>query len=803
MKNSSSMPDPLAKDHEKKTPEYGLKVAKAIQEEWFGGGFIEKGTTFVGRNLWINSMRLYARGEQDTAKYKNFVARQQEDMSYLNLDWTPINIAEKFVNIVSNSISDDNYHLDVQSVDRFALLEKKKTKINLKSKMMAKPMMEKVKEMFGVDLTPKGYLPEDEEELDLYMEIKERPKTEIGEEILVNFIKKTNDWFNIKQKADRDLVESGISVCRIYTDPNDGVKLDYVDPEVYGHSYVEKNDFSDAYYHFWVETITISDIRREWRDVTDNKLRDIAKLYHNLNSSPSLNYDTIPIHSLLDYRIQVMRYCYKTSKEIVYKKYLDKKNRTKKVAKRDSTYEVPEGAELSRLSKSLDTWYEGSYIVGSNEYIWDWKECENLAKDEMNKVMSPFVTRATSIYKNRLKSFLDNIIPFCDQMQYVHLKIQHLMAELKPDLVVLDLDMLADLSTDTKGEGKSATWQTALSILNVKGVVIQKRIDMGEEGVKEGQGARTQAVQQGSGLAALLNMWAHYYNALREVTGINPAKDGTANPNSLVGVNQMMVLAANTATKHIIEAALDFDLKVCETISARVKGIFSIKEADAIQKLYTQAIGKHNLEAIEPFKNRHMHEFGFVARLMPTKEEIDELRQDLSIGIQEGSIDISEKAEIMRIARTNLKQAEEYMRFLRRRKIKEKQKEAEEMQRLQSESNSRAAQEAAQSKVQAYGLQKEIDLEYEGKLSEIELRKRQAEHQIDAPIDERDFQWDAYKEQLKAATTMNLAKYKEQAKDMRLKDQSTHQSKLVDQRKTGRPPIDFKQEEVEMPEILQ
>lgn len=794
------MPDPLASNAEKISPEYGLATAIAIQDEWFAGGMIDNKTFFFGRNQEIHKNRLYYRGEQDVELHKQFVERQKGDLSYMNLNWVPINIAEKFCNIVINGLSDENYRFEVKSVDRFAALERKNKIYDIKNQMALKPVMEKVKQYFNVDLTPSSPLPEDEEEINFWVEVKDRPKVEIAEEILVNYVKKTNEWDFIKQQIDKDLVINGIAVARVYTDNMNGVQLQYVDPEAYGHSYVEKNNFSDAYYHFFVDTITLSDLRRENPDLSDDECRKIAKLYSAQNKKTEWNYDTQPIHTFLDFRIHIMRYCYKTIKEIVYKKYHDKKNRVKKVAKRDSDYSVPEGAENSKISKRIDTWYEGNYVVGSNKYVWGWKECEWNAKDEMNKVMSPFVVVATNIYKNKLKSFLNNIEPFTEQMQYIHLKIQHLMAELKPDIIELDLDMLADLNTDTKGESKSKTWELALNLLNTKGVVIKKRLDMGEEGMKEGTAVKPTPTRQGTALTELLNLWAHYYNALREVTGINPAKDGTVNPNSLVGVNQMMILASNTATKHIAQAAIDFDLAVCKTISARIKDVFKFEEGKAIAKKYKSAVGKESVDLLTSLDGRHKHEFGFFAELTPSQEELTELRTDLSMALQEGTIDISDKAEILRIAKTSFKQAEEYMRFIRKRRIKERQKEQEMMQQLQTESNIAAAEQAAQSKVEAYGLQKQIDLDYEAKLSEVRLMERQAQHQIDAPKDDVEFQRDVYKEQVKAATTMNLARYKEDAKDLRLKDQSTHQSKLINQRQNQTPPVDFK--EMEQPTFL-
>lgn len=790
----SGLPNPLASNEEKLTPEYGLKVAMSIQQEWFGGGMITKNSLFAKRHQWIREMRLYNRGEQDVEKYKKIMYRQAEDKTMLNLDWNLTNYPEKFTNIVRNGIGEDFYRLDIRSADKFSLLQKQERVLQHKGNMYSKGMLEKAKKIQGIDLVPKGFIPEDEEELSLYSEIKERPKHEIAEEILINYIKNISSWSYIKKECDKDLVVNDLMVARIYTDPNNGVMADYVDPESYGHSYVERNDFKDAFYHFVVDTITINDISRE-SGFDETKLRKIAALYATDNDVNEFNISTFPLNRVLEFRVNVMHFCIKGDREIVYKKYHDKKNNLKKVAKRDSSYTVPEGSEKSRLSKRLDTWYEGTYVVGSNDMIYDWKESENLAKDEMNRVLPPFIAQSTNIYKNSLRSFLSNIIPSIDKLILADLKIQQLMMELKPDLIVINLNQLAELNSDAKGDSKKDNWKTALSVLNVKGIVLEKTIDLGDDGgVQQGQSARPAPNQQGSALSALLNIWAHYYNIIRETTGINPARDGSLSENSLVGVNQLMKLASNTSTKHIADAALLFDKRVCETISTRVKGIFSLRQAVHLQKIYRNAVGKENIEALVGLKNRHIHEFGFTVEMVPAKEELDELRQDLIIALQEGSIDVSEKAEIMRIARGNIKQANEYMRFIRRRKIKEQMRQAEHTQKLTEQSNTKSAQVKIQGDLQAAQVKSQLKMKEEMAMSQLRLQEAAAMQKITEPEKQVQFQMDVYLAKIKSLSDISLAQFKEDAKDKRVDHQSTRQSQLIEQRDKKLGAFNFKQD---------
>lgn len=82
---SSVFPTQMATDAEKASDFYGLQVGQAIQYEWFK----KDGVSCRYYSQWreFHRLRLYARGEQSTKKYKNELA-VDGDLSYLNLDWT-------------------------------------------------------------------------------------------------------------------------------------------------------------------------------------------------------------------------------------------------------------------------------------------------------------------------------------------------------------------------------------------------------------------------------------------------------------------------------------------------------------------------------------------------------------------------------------------------------------------------------------------------------------------------------------------------------------------------------------------
>jgi len=558
---------------EKKTPEYGLKVARLIGGDWFGGGFIGSGCHFSNRREYIRNKRLLVRGESDNSYFKNQFKKNDMDLDYLNIDWTQVNWAEKFARIVSNGIGDNNYKLDVRATDRLSVLQRKKKEELYKTLIGSKEMLQGISQSLGVDVMPGTYIPENEQEMQLYMEIKERPKIEIAEEILIDFIKESNNWDFIEAQKNKDLVDIGIIVARVWIDKNDGVKVDYVDPENYIHSPVKRNDFEDKYYEGVVETITLSDLRRE-SGFAEEDLLKIAKQYAP-TSARGLYHQHNDIEKFLDTKVDILRFAYKTSKDITFKAK-KRKGEIVKVSKRSDKAKIPEKEDVTRLSKRLDTWLEGNYVIGT-DYIYDYKECENLYDDVMNKAQSPFITYAYDIYENRLRSFTDNIEAPARQLQKIHLKIQQLISELKPDLIEIDIDMLAELD-EGSGGAKTQNWEMALSLLDVKGVVLKKRVNMGDDGLKDSSAVRTFPSQQGSALPVLLNTWAHYYNLIRENTGVNPARDGSMPANSLVGTNQMAQLASNTVTRNILHTAVQFNKKVAEVISTRLHSIYFYKE---------------------------------------------------------------------------------------------------------------------------------------------------------------------------------------------------------------------------------
>ena len=270
----------------------------------------------------------------------------------------------------------------------------------------------KTQDLFGLDLTGGEVIPESNEELDIHLSTKFKPKQEIAEELIVQYVFDANEWEHIAELVNNDLVQSGIGVVQCYVHPTNGITLKYVNVENYIHSYIENdNSFKDKYYEGEVRTITISELRVE-SNLTDDQLRTVIKKYASRNGNKSYTQTNFTqnfnIDNYLDYKVDILDFAYKTSKRVAYKKKYSNKG-TSKLIRKDSNFDAPKTPKYETLAKSFDVWFEGSFIIGS-DIVYGWKQSENIAKDNLNRAQSKFITFTTNIYKNQLHSFEKDVI---------------------------------------------------------------------------------------------------------------------------------------------------------------------------------------------------------------------------------------------------------------------------------------------------------------------------------------------------------------------------------------------------------
>ena len=244
---STAFPDQFVSDSTKDTIEYGLQIGQAIQYEWFRKDSNQ--CRFYSQWQQFNKLRLYARGEQSVAKYKNELA-VDGDLSYLNLDWTPIAIIPKFVDIVVNGMSDRLFDVKVYAEDAMSAEKRGEFESTVRGNMLAAPLFKQIQDDFGLNVftMDEDEIPESDEELALYMNLKYKPAIEIAEEEAINTMLAQNHYNDIRKRVDYDITTIGIGITRHQFQLGQGVVLDYVDPANVVYSYTEDPQFKDCFY---------------------------------------------------------------------------------------------------------------------------------------------------------------------------------------------------------------------------------------------------------------------------------------------------------------------------------------------------------------------------------------------------------------------------------------------------------------------------------------------------------------------------------------------------------------------------
>ena len=273
----SYFPSQVVSDAEKLSYDYGLKVAKAIETEWFYNDYNQ--TRYTTNKNNYHNLRLYARGEQSIQKYKDELSING-DLSYLNLDWKPVPIIPKFVDIVVNGISERMYDIKAFSQDQFGVEKRTEYMENILIDMRTKDLDAFSRQAFNIQLsdTDPEKLPESEEELQLHMQLTYKQATEIAEEQAINVLMQGSNYDLIKKRFYYDLTVLGIGAVKTNFTTSEGVKIEYVDPADLVYSYTESPYFDDIYYVGEVKKIPVNELAKEFPFLEQEDLEDIIKI---------------------------------------------------------------------------------------------------------------------------------------------------------------------------------------------------------------------------------------------------------------------------------------------------------------------------------------------------------------------------------------------------------------------------------------------------------------------------------------------------------------------------------------------
>jgi hypothetical protein len=243
----NNFPSQVVSDLEKLSYDYGLKVARAIESEWFNSD--RSINRYASNRNNFHSLRLYARGEQSIQKYKDELSING-DLSYLNLDWKPVPIIPKFVDIVVNGIAERTYDVNAYSQDPYGVSKRTDYMESLLADMRSKELNDYALSNFGVNLykNDPDQLPETEEELELHMQLSYKQSVELAEEQAINVLMNGNKYDLTSKRCFYDLTTIGIGAVKTSFNTSEGVVVNYVDPANLVYSYTDSPYFEDIYY---------------------------------------------------------------------------------------------------------------------------------------------------------------------------------------------------------------------------------------------------------------------------------------------------------------------------------------------------------------------------------------------------------------------------------------------------------------------------------------------------------------------------------------------------------------------------
>ena len=779
----SYFPSQTVSDIEKLSYEYGIKVGKAIETEWFNN---DRNNNRYRSNLNnFHNLRLYARGEQSIQKYKDELSING-DLSYLNLDWKPVPIISKFVDIVVNGIAERTYDIKAFSQSPNGVDKRTKYMEGILSDMRMQAFNEDVEERFGIDMRESEIdeLPNDNEELGIHMQLNYKQSVELAQEQALNVLFEGNKYELTKKRFYQDLTVLGIGAVKTNFTTSEGVTIDYVDPANLVYSYTDSPYFDDIYYVGEVKSIPVNELAKQFPHLTESDLEDIMENKSTITSNYNSKYS---VDKEDNNTIQILYFNYKTYMNEVYK-IKETNSGAEKIIPKDDTFNPPEGKEggYSRLLRSIECLYEGAMVLGTDTLL-KWEMSKNMMrpKSDFTKVKMNYAIVAPRMYNGKIDSLVKRITSFADMIQLTHLKLQQVMSRMVPDGVYLDADGLAEVDL---GNGTNYNPQEALNMFFQTGSVIGRSFT--QDGELNPGKIPIQEITSGSGgnkIQALIANYNYYLQMIRDCTGLNEARDGSMpDKNALVGVQKLAAANSNTATRHILQAGLYLTAETAECLSLRISDILEYSPtADA----FIQAIGSHNVATLQEMSELHLYDFGIFLELQPDEEEKGMLENNIQMALQQQGIELEDAIDIRNIR--NVKLANQMLKIRRRRKQeRDRQLQLENIQ-AQTQSNSESAQVAAQVEVQKNQALNAGKADLEQLKSQIELQKMEQEVYHKKELMALEFQYNMQLKGIEVDGVKDREKQKEDRKDERTKIQATQQSEMIEQRKTGTPPKNF------------
>lgn len=667
---SDGYPDPRADKKTKNSTPYGLQYAKAMYGQFGQNGL----RIFFNDKDKYRRLANYAMGIQQVDRYKKFMDVFNEDEpgkeTFVNIDWSILNLAYKFINIMSDKITDTGYDVQCHPIDPMALEAKKDIEYKMRAVMEHKQWFEQL----GINLDPEklgfdpSMLPDHSDELEMHMAMTYKDRFAMEAEMAVKLHMTNNDFEQIRKEYVRDCIIYGPMAVETRNDKFGNTRIKRIPPEAIITANSVSEDFKDVVHAGYLENITFSELQIAAGDqLSSSQYEDILKNLY-FPKSPEQIY---PFVSGLDWnrnypgyrekKVTVMKFYFKTGITNTYIKKKDSRDNNKLYPQGPNTT-AKEGQEL--IKDTYEVVYEGTWIVGS-DYIYDYKILNDMEVDLSNPTATriPIHIICPNMLNGQTISILHTCIPILDQIQLNWNKFQHLMAKMRPDGHAIDVDALLDAPIG-KG-GKNYTPRQVMNLFFKTGDLIYSGKKLDGRG---GNGLPVTEMKNGNyekAFGALNNVFT-LINLLRQISGMNEGVDAsTPSSDALVGTLQIAAQGADHQLGHLYKADKLLVKHISESLIKLTQN--AVMRGDVSG--YVDSIGLGSVKFWMVNKDISLKQYGLQIVTQPSPAEWSEFYGQIAGAWKDGSITMSDYLVMKEM--TNLKQARQYMAMMERRRQKE------------------------------------------------------------------------------------------------------------------------------------
>jgi len=679
---------------EKSKIKYGTQIAKFI---YYRG--ISKDIS-SDRRVIAQENRDYASNRNDVNKYKPLLDAELDnsgDTSYMTIDWSIQHPGKKFADTVIGDMINQDHKIQFNALDKYSKQKAKKQRDDYYGKIVRQRDVAEMEAATGIVIESKGDVEmSNKEEVDIYMDMSYKQAIEIGMETIVDFELENNSWNKkVKKRVIRDFVENNIGAVRLNFDKNNRINLRYVDaPLDLYTSYTEEPDYEDCEYEAERKFMSIRDLRRKDIDnkITDKQWWTIAKdnaskhgnsdwragESYNINDTGSRSE-----YSFDDYRIEVLDFIFYSIDRLTYAEKQDRHG-GKHLKKMPHGFEIPKDKRSSYkeiVDTEMEMSYEGFWVVSSDIMV-GYGKSKNILRPYSNNSLTPKLLHRYVIFQPNIKggtskSIVEVMKPNLDTIQILILKKRHLIAEMNPSGVAVDVTGI----TDVMAALNETDPMKIIKLYKQKGILFFSRTDVNGD---PANGLPVQEINNpfAENLMALDQSIMSEVNQIRENTGINDARDGSSpDKNALVGIEKMRLLASNNTTRELYQGYLDGVLAPIGGVIARMIQ-YKVEYGNGISE-YDNIVGEQGAKSVEFAKDITMAELGIMIEALPTDEQVQTLLDMLTISLNSGDIRPEDVIEIKRLM--NVKKAERLLIYKRKIYAEEKMVEFQSREQITGE----------------------------------------------------------------------------------------------------------------------